>query len=141
MKAIKKMVFTLAILFTVNSYGQNITDANGDLMASINSSGMIKDGASQPLGEFSSNGEVKNAIGDVIGSIDGNQFKDPTGLVLGTIDANNNVFDMNNDKIGAIQNGLTVVDVNNDTIGTTSATIDSKKLAAYFFFFFNRGMM
>jgi 5-fold beta-flower protein len=141
MKTIKQIIFGLAIFTTMNIYGQDLIDSNGDKVASINSSGIIVDGANQPYGEFLSNGNVNNAAGQLMGSIDGNEFKDPGGTVLGKIDTNNNVFDINNSKIGSIQAGILVIDANNHVVGRASAPIESKIMAAYFFFFFNNSNM
>ena len=44
---------------------------------------------------------------------------------------------MNNDKIGSVQTGLKVYDTGGAIIGEASSFVDAKKLAAYFFFFFN----
>lgn len=138
---IKTFLIATIILFTNNIKAQEIIDANGDIIATMNSSGILVDGVNQPLGEFSTNGDVKNGEGQIIGSIVGNDFKDAAGLILGSIDVNNNVHDMNNSVVGVIQAEVMVIDANNHVLGRSSAPIDSKKLAAYFFFFFGMGAM
>lgn len=137
---IRKTLFALMILMSMTTYSQSIIDSNGDTIASIYSSGIITNGIDQPIGGFLENGEVHNERGDLIGTINGNEFVGPTGVVVGTIDTNNQVFDMNNSLIGSIENGITILDANNDVKGRASAAIDEKKLAAYFFFFFKFGL-
>ncbi|MBL4667953.1 MAG: hypothetical protein JKY30_01660 [Flavobacteriales bacterium] len=133
----KKVILVLALFTTIVGYGQDLIDANGDKVAEINTSGVILDGAGQTLGEFLANGDVKDLAGNIIGKIEGTEFKDSEGIVLGSIDTNNNVFDLNNSKLGTIQAGLMVIDANNHLLGRASASVDSKYLAAYFFFFFS----
>jgi len=141
MKTIKKIALAAALFLSVNSFAQDIIDANGDVIAKLDASGVLTDGINQPLGSFLTNGEVRNAEDQLIGSIDGLQFKDAAGIVLGTIDANNDVFDLNNGKIGTVQAGLMVIDANNHVVGRASEEIETKQLAAFFFFFFNNGIM
>lgn len=137
----KKLFLVIAFFGSLSSFGQNIIDANGDIIGNIDNTGVLKNGINQLEGEFLSNGNITNAENHIIGKIDGNQFKNTSGEVVGTIDQNNNVFDLNNSKIGSIQAGLIVIDANNHVFGRTSEAVDSKILAAYFFFFFNKGVL
>lgn len=136
----KNILLVLAVFVTINSYGQNLIDANGDVIATIDSVGSVFDGAGSAIGEFAVNGDVNDGQGTKIGSIINNEFRDGSGAVIGTMDTNSNVFDMNGSQIGSIQAGLLVIDANNHVMGRASAPIDTKYLASYFFYFFNIGI-
>jgi len=141
MKILKKVALVISIFTATNMFGQDIIDANGDKVAELESSGILYDGDHVQVGKFLENGGIVNAEGLEIGSIEGYDFKDPMGTVLGRIDANNNVFDLNNSKIGSVQAGLMVIDANNHVLGRASSSIEATRLVAYFFFFFNNGLM
>lgn len=138
MKSTKKLFLFIAVIMALSTTSaQSIIDANGDTIATINAMGVILDSENLPYGEINSTGDVKNAIGETIGHIDGNTFKDLVGTTKGRIDASGNIYDLNDAQIGLIQFDLMVIDANNHLIGRSSAPMDAKKLAAFFFFYFN----
>lgn len=140
MKNLKNILFILPLLLSIEVYSQTLIDANGDTLAVIDSEGVIKDAIGQTVGAFLANGQTTNAGSEIIGEIEGSNFKDASGALIGTIDTNNKVYDVNNDQIGEVQFGVMVVDANNHVLGRSTAVCDSKKLAAYFFFFFNQSI-
>ena len=131
------LLLNILLIFSTCSLAQNIVDLNNDIIANINN-GLIVNSIGEPVGEFLVNGQVKNNIDELIGSIEGNQFKNVDGVLIGYLDENNNVYDINGDQIGSIQSQTIVYDSNNMIIGTSTSAIEPTKLAAYFFFFFNQ---
>lgn len=123
------------MILSIDVLSQRIIDLNNDTLAFVDSIGIITDRSGQYLGEFSSNGEILDETDNLLGFIEGSEFKDPSGHVIGSIDANHIVYDINNMVIGSID-GAFVKDANNMTIGSISSAIDEKKVTAFFFFFF-----
>ena len=135
----KKGIILMAITIFMNvlAIAQDLKDGNGDLLATIDSLGVIKDMNGSLIGSITSEGEIKDFSGITIGEIDGNNFKDINNALIGSINASDEILDMNNDKIGRVQNGLKVYDVAGALLGEASSTVGAKKLAAYFIFYFN----
>ncbi len=138
----KGILVVISILVTTISYSQYIIDANNDTIGFINPAGIIKDGSNTNLAKLLPNGDIQDDQNNPMGSIDGNNFKDPLGEIIGHIDSTNKVFDINNDQIGEIEEGIRVIDANHHVIATASSPVDPKKLAAYFFFYriFSHGL-
>lgn len=131
------LLLTMLLTFSTYSFAQSILDSNNDTVAVVNN-GLVVNSIGDPVGEFLTNGQVKNNIGELIGSIEGIQFKNLEGVLIGYLDENNNVYDINGDQIGSVQSQTIVYDSNNMIIGTSTSAIEPTKLAAYFFFFFNQ---
>lgn len=131
------LLLTMLLTFSTYSFTQSILDSNNDTVAVVNN-GLVVNSIGEPVGEFLTNGQVKNNIGELIGSIEGIQFKNLEGVLIGYLDENNNVYDINGDQIGSVQSQTIVYDSNNMIIGTSTSAIEPTKLAAYFFFFFNQ---
>ncbi|KAB2859618.1 MAG: hypothetical protein F9K09_01485 [Flavobacteriales bacterium] len=129
----------LIVLVTCSSYvfAQDVVTETGDTLR-ISSTGVISDLSNNTIGEVLSNGDIKDANGVRIGSIEGNNFKDLNNMVLGSINTTTGeVFDVNETKIGEVINGVTIKDISGNIIGIASSYINEKWLAAYYFFYFN----
>ena len=136
MKNLKLAALAILIFAASSAFSQDIIDANGDVIATIDDAGKVYDLSNYQIGQFSSNGEIRDGHGDLIGSYENGEFKDITGNSMGTIDDQGKVYDINNAQIGSVQAGLMVVDANDHVIGRASASTNQMYLAGYFFFFF-----
>ncbi len=145
MKIIKKIALMMVFFASVNSYGQEILDAHGNVNVTIDSLGIITDGNNDQLGQFMPNGEIQDANGDVIGKIQGNEFKDANDDLLGSINiSTGEVFDINKMKIGEIPNETSIKGGDGNSkgsINSNNSAVNKKRVAAYSFFFFNDGVM
>lgn len=126
----------MLLIFSTYSFAQSIIDSNNDTIAIIDNN-LIFNIEGDTIGEFLTNGEIKNKLTEtIIGTIEGSQLKNAEGNSIGYLDENNNVYDMNGHQVGKIQLQTLFLDSNNMIIGTSTSTIDPIKLAAYFLFFF-----
>ena len=134
-----RLVFLLmfCVLMGSSAFTQTIIDANGDNIASIDSSGVIKDMQGMVIGEFTSNGDVKDMTGVVIGEINGSNIKDGNGALLATVNTQGEIHDMNSTLTGSVQFGVMMVDVNNHVLLRTDAVMSDLWFAAYYLFFNN----
>lgn len=133
----KLILTTIFSLTSILFYAQDIKEVKGRVVANIDSLGIITSFTEEVIGQIKSNGDVMDANDDLIGTIDGDDFKDVNSSVIGSINTSGEVFDSNDMKIGSIIDELTIKDINNTVIATASEAIDKKWLAAYYFFYFN----
>jgi len=141
MKTVKQIVLSLALLITMNSYGQQIISAAGDTIVSVNSGGVISNMNNQVYGKILSDGIVLDSQDQQVGSVVGNYIKDNSNVILGNInviDSNKlEVLDASNNLIGTFQYGVMFMDENNQLLMNITEPIEFKKFAAFYFFFNN----
>jgi len=139
-KHIKGKVFFISILLTLSVSGisQNIIISEKDTIASIDSLGNIKDMMGQQIGEITVGGDVKNLRGEVIGHIQGDEFKDLSGRLLGTkktMTSEVQIIMPGNIVFATLKSGNKIVGNDGQVIMSSSGSIDEKYLLAYFFYF------
>ena len=141
MKKTKQILFlSILLIFSTYSYAQSILDSSNDTIAIIDNN-LILNMEGDAIGEFLTNGEVKDKLTqNTIGYIEENYFRNTENILIGYLDEQNNVKDINGNHIGKIHNQTIVYDLNDMVIGKSSSGIASTKLAAYFFFFFSKDM-
>lgn len=123
------------------SFGQNIVTSNGDTIAHISNIGIITNDSNQVIGEVTSSGEIKNAQGQQIALIDGNNFKDNTNSLIASLnnisDGEIEVLNSNNNILIKIRFGLMVFNSDNSLLFNASEAMSDKYLIAYYLFFIN----
>ena len=138
MNTIKKIALITALFFAMNTYGQNTLTINGDTIASISSSGILTDVMNQQIGEITTNGEVKNSQGQIIGNTVGNVFKNASGKAIATKRTINGVTELvqlGNIVIATIQNGNRIIGSNGTVLITSSGSTNETQLLIYFLYF------
>ena len=142
MQKLNFILLALSLFFCSICFSQTLKDSNGDVLAIIDSTGKIVDfnNYNYCIGQFSSNGAILDCDSILMGSIEENNFKNSNAVIIGSINQQDEIVDINNDKIGQliVETRLLVKDVNNHIIGQTESTANKKWVAAYYFFFFNQ---
>lgn len=136
MKKIKSVLILVTVIITGDLFSQSIVDANNDTIATYNAStGMLTNSSTNEIGTLETNGNVTNAINEVIGSISDGQFKEASGAVIGYFETSK-VYDINNDLIAEIQSsGTQIIDGNGDVVYSSTAAVNEEVLASIYFFF------
>ncbi|MFL3663656.1 MAG: 5-fold beta-flower protein [Flavobacteriales bacterium] len=139
---LKTTLTTVVIIFSgFSSFGQNIITSNGDTIANISNLGIITNDSNQIIGEITSSGEIKNAQGQQIGSIDGNDFKDNTNSLIATQNTISNeeieVLNSSNNILIKVRFGHMVFNSDNSILFNASEPMSDKYLIAYYLFFIN----
>lgn len=144
MKTIKmnflyRSVLLMGVLFfSTSTFTQNIIGAKGNILAHINSSGVIKDTNDKTIGKFSENGEIQNAIGETIGSVTETTCFDLEGNILGKSAVDNNsisILDEQDREMAKIVLGTDVVLEDESLLFKSATAINKMHLIAYLFFF------
>lgn len=139
MKANFKILLLVTTFFTFsNLFSQQIIVMQKDTVASISVEGIVKDGMNQQIGEISSSGEVRNSQGEIIGSIDGNKFKNADGTILGEKKNVGNEVQiiMPGELVFAtVQSGNKIAEINGSIIMSSTGSVTELQLITYFFFF------
>ncbi|MDF1675271.1 MAG: hypothetical protein P1U44_06095 [Vicingaceae bacterium] len=143
MKLTLKTTLTIVVIIFsgFSSFGQNIVTSNGDTIANISNLGIITNDSNQIIGEITSSGEIKNAQGQQIGSIDGNDFKDNTNSLIATQNTISNeeieVLNSSNNILIKVRFGHMVFNSDNSILFNASEPMSDKYLIAYYLFFIN----
>ncbi len=143
MKLTLKTTLTIVVIIFsgFSSFGQNIITSNGDTIANISNLGIITNDSNQIIGEITSSGEIKNAQGQQIGYIDGNDFKDNTNSLIATQNIISNeeieVLNSSNNILIKVRFGHMVFNSDNSILFNASEPMSDKYLIAYYLFFIN----
>lgn len=141
-KTLKTTLTIVVIIFTgFSSFSQNIITSNGDTIANISNLGIITNNYNQVIGEITLSGEIKDAQGQQIGSIDGDDFKDNTNSLIASLnnisDGEIEVLNSNNNILIKISFGLMVFNSDNSILFSASEAMSDRYLIAYYLFFIN----
>jgi len=134
----KKVILLLALFITIGSYGQNIVAGSGDTIASINSSGIIKDVMNQQIGEITASGQVQNSQGQLVGSIVGDKFNDASGVLIAERKVLGGVIQLvfSGDFVFAtVESGNQIVEHTGDMAMKSEGTVSETQLIAYFLYY------
>lgn len=139
MKSTLKVLIILSLFVTTsNIFSQNILAMGIDTVASIETSGVIKDISGNQKGEITISGEIKNHEGQIVGYIVGDKFKTVNGVVIGerkVVGSEVQILLPDNNQFGKIESGNKIVDMNDEIILLSTESVSENHLIAYFFFF------
>lgn|GEM_PF-323554 len=116
------------------SHAQNIYNANGAQVSSVDSNGTLRDRSNRSVGKIESDGTIRDGQGRSVGKIgsDGT-IRDGQGRTMGKVERDGTVRDDRNSQIGKIESDGTVRDRQNRSIGRASGV--KKEWAAVVIFF------
>lgn len=139
MNSIFKSILILGLFLTTsNLFSQNILAMGVDTIASIESTGVIKDISGNKIGEVTALGEIKNHQGEIVGKIVGDKFKAENGVVRGerkVVGSEVQILLPDGNQFGKIQSGNKIVDMNSQIILVSTGSVTENQLIAYFLFF------
>ena len=112
------------------SHAQNIYNANGEQVTSVDSNGTLRDRSNRSVGD----GTIRDGQGRSVGKIgsDGT-IRDGQGRTMGKVERDGTVRDDRNSQIGKIESDGTVRDRQNRSIGRAPGV--KKEWAAVVIFF------
>jgi len=140
MKTIKKLLFAIALLISINSFSQDIITADGDTVANINSSGIVTNSLNQALGQISATGEVKNAEGVIIGNIVGQKFNNAAGTLIAEskmVGSVTQIIAVGGLVFATLESGNKIIE-NEEVVLRSSGSLSETHFIAYFFYFNNK---
>lgn len=133
----------LIVLVTCSSYvfSQDVVNSAGDTLVHISSTGVFSDLSDNTIGEVLSNGEVKNANGQLIGTIANNEIKNSAGTVIASLNSpSNNQIQIKNSSnvvVAVLHSTIAITDTNGAPLINASDPINDLYLLAFYHFFFN----
>lgn len=139
MKTIKEVL--LIVLVTCSSYvfAQDVVNSAGDTLVHISSTGVFSDLSDNTIGEVLSNGEVKNANGQLIGTIVNNEIKNSSGTLIATLNTISNnqiqIKNLSNEVVAILNSGISITDSSGMPLINASDPISDVYLLAFFHFF------
>lgn len=135
----KPLLIIMLLSLTTTVFSQQIVVGEKDTIANISSSGIVTDATNNQIGEITSLGVIKNAQGETLGNIVGNEFKDVSGFVRGekVITGSETQIKIGGEVIIAIvQSGNKILDYHtNQVLINSVGTVSETHLIAYFLFF------
>lgn len=140
MKKTKQILFlSLLLISSINIFSQQIVVGEKDTVANISSSGTVTDVMNNQIGEITSSGVIKNAQGETLGNIVGNEFKDVSGFVRGekVVTGSETQIKVGGEVvIAVVQSGNKIIDSHtNQVLINSVGTVSETQLIAYFLFF------
>lgn len=133
---IKKVILITLFFFSITSaFSQELRDSNDDVVATIDLLGNVYDLQNFKIISFAASGDIFDVNNHKIGYIDGDDFKDMNGDILGSLNIiSGEVFNSNGDKLGQINNKI-IQDNKLNQIGRITGVVNTHHIAAFYFFF------
>ncbi|MCO6500886.1 MAG: hypothetical protein J5I47_10970 [Vicingus serpentipes] len=145
MKTVKRLIFIATFLMSVSAFSQGekigVVTPEGDTIASINNGGVIENTEKIKTGKVLPNGKIQDAQDQQIGTIENNEIKNSSGVVIGKLNIIDQekveLLDAENKVIATLFAGMMVYGSDGSLALNFSKPTSNETLAAYFLFFNN----